>query len=52
MHMSIATSMIQTSSTVYLHVLATKASKYNANNPNWDIMVIGGPFEAEYLSVI
>ena len=28
-------------------VLAARASKYNEDNPSWD-MVMGGPFEAEY----
>ena len=28
-------------------VLAARATKYNADNPNWD-MVMGGEFEAEY----
>ena len=28
-------------------VLAARASKYNADNPSWD-MVMGGAFEAEY----
>ena len=32
-------------------VLDTKASKYNADNPNWD-MIMGGPFEAVYWSAI
>ena len=32
-------------------VLAAKDSKYNVDSPNWD-MVMGGPFKAEYWSVI
>ena len=32
-------------------VLAACASKYNKDNPSWD-MVMGSPFEADYLAAM